>query len=217
MRQSLTVLCRAAGLKTPAMEYRFCLDRKWRFDYAWPDQRIALEYEGGVTSGGRHTRAVGYTKDCEKYNQAQIMGWTVLRVTNLTQDSEVINTLKAAAAKGAKVAGKKLQFSRNFTKLYESLYSTLRHNLVAAKYAAGDLVTVYLNDEKHHLAFITGVSLKPLREIEIEVLMKDAAYKGFEIRTHEQYLDLLRELYPDKEFKSIDDYVTLIILSKVNA
>ena len=43
---------------------------------------LALEIEGGVHSRGRHTRPIGYEKDCEKYNSALVLGWHVLRVTS---------------------------------------------------------------------------------------------------------------------------------------
>ena len=60
-------------------EYRFDDVRKWRFDYACPALMLAIEQEGGVFSGGRHTRAVGYIGDMEKYSAAAAQGWIVLR------------------------------------------------------------------------------------------------------------------------------------------
>jgi len=72
--------CRVEGLPAPTPEYRFHDTRKWRFDYAWPKRMVALEVEGGVWMRGRHTRGSGFVKDMEKYNQAALMGWTVLRV-----------------------------------------------------------------------------------------------------------------------------------------
>lgn len=69
------------GLPTPITEHRFHPVRKWRFDYAWPDRKIALEVEGGMWSGGRHNHASGFFKDMEKYNAAACLGWRVLRVT----------------------------------------------------------------------------------------------------------------------------------------
>ena len=60
-------------------EYRFHKVRKWRFDYACPELMIAIELEGGVFIGGRHTRGMGYVNDCEKYNEALKLGWRVLR------------------------------------------------------------------------------------------------------------------------------------------
>jgi very-short-patch-repair endonuclease len=63
-------------------EHKFHPDRKWRFDMAIPSLKIAIEYEG-VYGGGksRHTTKGGYTGDCDKYNEAQILGWRVLRFT----------------------------------------------------------------------------------------------------------------------------------------
>jgi len=62
-------------------EFRFHLTRKWRFDYAHPVLKIALEVEGGVWSGGRHTRGKGFLGDVEKYNAAAAAGWAVFRCT----------------------------------------------------------------------------------------------------------------------------------------
>lgn len=68
------------GLR-PVKEYQFHPVRKWRFDYAFPAQRVALEVEGGVHTGGRHIRPRGFLNDMEKYNTAAAMGWRVLRCT----------------------------------------------------------------------------------------------------------------------------------------
>jgi hypothetical protein len=55
--------------------------RKWRFDFANTPAKVAIELEGGVFSGGRHTRGAGYAEDCDKYNEAALLGWTVFRLT----------------------------------------------------------------------------------------------------------------------------------------
>jgi len=62
-------------------EYKFHPTRKWRFDFAFPPFMIAAEIEGGIFSGGRHTRGTGYQADCEKYNEAAALGWRVFRFT----------------------------------------------------------------------------------------------------------------------------------------
>lgn len=72
---------KATGLPEPSIEHRFHPVRRWRFDFAWPDSMVAVEVEGGVYSGGRHTRGVGFENDCEKYNEATLLGWRVMRVT----------------------------------------------------------------------------------------------------------------------------------------
>ena len=61
-------------------EFQFHPTRKWRFDYAVPSRKVALEVEGGAWTGGRHTRAQGFIADMEKYNTAALFGWRVLRV-----------------------------------------------------------------------------------------------------------------------------------------
>ena len=63
----------------PLTEHRFHATRKWRFDYAWEDHRVALEVEGGVWVGGRHTSGAGFVKDMEKYNEAACLGWRIIR------------------------------------------------------------------------------------------------------------------------------------------
>jgi hypothetical protein len=66
-------------------EFKFLHDRKFRFDIAMPEKKIAIEYEGlAISSKGiksRHTTNVGYSNDCIKYNLAIVNGWKVLRFT----------------------------------------------------------------------------------------------------------------------------------------
>lgn len=66
-------------LGTVQREHRFHKERKWRFDFAIPSAKLAVEIEGGTWSGGRHTRGSGYQADLEKYNTALAMGWKVFR------------------------------------------------------------------------------------------------------------------------------------------
>ena len=62
-------------------EYRFHPTRKWRFDFCHEASHTAIEIEGGVWSGGRHTRGSGYRGDLEKYNNATFLGWVVIRLS----------------------------------------------------------------------------------------------------------------------------------------
>ena len=71
-----------------AAEYRFHPSRKWRFDLAIVPLKIAIEYEGIMGAPrSRHTSATGYTGDANKYNEAQLHGWLVLRFTALNMKS----------------------------------------------------------------------------------------------------------------------------------
>lgn len=62
-------------------EHKFHPTRRWKFDYAIPDLKIGIEYEGLVSRKSRHTTLKGYSGDCEKYNEAALHGWKVLRYT----------------------------------------------------------------------------------------------------------------------------------------
>jgi very-short-patch-repair endonuclease len=88
--------CRAYNLK-PEREYFFHLTRKWRFDFAWPDEKLAVEIEGvSKFIFGRHQQKDGYTKDTEKYNAAVVLEWRVLRfTTEAVFSGEAIDTVRA--------------------------------------------------------------------------------------------------------------------------
>ena len=81
LEHQMAIQIRAEDLPAPEREYQWAPDRKWRFDFAWPGDRLALEVEGGTWNQGRHTRGAGFARDCEKYNTATLAGWRVLRVT----------------------------------------------------------------------------------------------------------------------------------------
>ena len=78
MATTISLLERAilkyTGLKTVA-EYRFHPTREWRFDFAVPAARVAIEVEGGIWNG----REEGWRRDLEKYNEAAACGWLVIR------------------------------------------------------------------------------------------------------------------------------------------
>jgi hypothetical protein len=80
-RAAVAKLFEDAGLPMPVAEHRFHPTRLWRFDYAWPAQKIALEVEGGIWTGGRHIKPAGFIADLEKYNAAAVLGWRILRLT----------------------------------------------------------------------------------------------------------------------------------------
>lgn len=87
-----TLLCRQQLGAECVKEYQFHKNRKWRFDYALPAYKIALEVEGGVWTQGRHVRPQGFLGDIEKYNTATLMGWRVFRCTpsNLVSDRTLL-------------------------------------------------------------------------------------------------------------------------------
>ena len=91
--RQLTLKCSANG-----EELKFDEVRKWRFDYAIEALKIAVEYEGGVfmkVSG--HNTAKHYTKDTDKYNRAQALGWRIIRLTAINYKT-VLQTLNSYVA-----------------------------------------------------------------------------------------------------------------------
>ena len=87
-------LLTVAGLPLPVAEHRFAPPRRWRFDFAWPDLRVALELEGGAFGVGKpcpackqrrragHTAIKRFRSDMDKYNAAAAAAppWSVLRI-----------------------------------------------------------------------------------------------------------------------------------------
>ena len=74
----LSFQMKAVGLDF-VTEYRFDMLRRWRADFAFPKQKLLVEYEGGIYTQGRNTRGKGYEGDLEKYNTATLLGFRVLR------------------------------------------------------------------------------------------------------------------------------------------
>ena len=78
-------------------EYAFHPRRKFRADFAYPAERLLIEVEGGTHSGGRHVRGEGYETDCEKYNEAVILGFRVLRfTTNMVSSRKAVKDIQKA-------------------------------------------------------------------------------------------------------------------------
>lgn len=83
------------GLPDPIAEFQFLPDRKFRFDFCWPNKKVALEVQGGLWSGGAHVRGAALLKEYEKYNMACVLGWRILFV--VPQDLcllETVNLIK---------------------------------------------------------------------------------------------------------------------------
>ena len=68
-------------------EYSFAPPRRWRFDFAYPHRKLAVEIDGSSAGGGgRHAFPQHREKDNEKFNEAALRGWVVLHGT--TQQAE---------------------------------------------------------------------------------------------------------------------------------
>ncbi|HEU4582487.1 MAG TPA: hypothetical protein VFS67_29720 [Polyangiaceae bacterium] len=66
----------------PQSEFRFHPTRGWKFDFAFPSHKLAIEIQGRARGNpdapGRHQTVDGIRRDCEKNNAAVALGWRVL-------------------------------------------------------------------------------------------------------------------------------------------
>ena len=90
------------GLPKPVFEHRFHPVRRWRFDVAFLDSKVALEIQGGIFTHGRHVRGAALLKEWEKLNTAAGIGWRVLFCQPKDVcSSETIRFLKMAIGEDA--------------------------------------------------------------------------------------------------------------------
>ena len=87
----------ALGVDGWEQEYRFHESRRWRFDFAMPALKLAVECEGHGGAKSRHTTYTGYEADAQKYNACQLDGWLLLRFTsNMIKSGEALRDIERA-------------------------------------------------------------------------------------------------------------------------
>ena len=77
----LAMQIKMAGLITPEREFKAVAGRRFRWDFAWPDQKLLVEVQGGIWAKGGHSTGVGITRDAEKANLATLNGYRQITVT----------------------------------------------------------------------------------------------------------------------------------------
>ncbi len=77
-------------------EFRFHPERKWRADLAHIASCTLIETEGGIYIQGRHNRADGFIAEIEKYLEAFLAGWAVVRLTATQISTPTVERLIAA-------------------------------------------------------------------------------------------------------------------------
>jgi very-short-patch-repair endonuclease len=87
LEDALYFQIKVSGLPLPERQHKPIEGRKYAFDFAWPDQKLACEVDGGVWTGGRHSRGSGIETDAEKYSLAAARGWRILRVVGKQVES----------------------------------------------------------------------------------------------------------------------------------
>lgn len=120
--EEFALQCRMAGLPPFMSKPNECHfakafnGRLWRFDFAWPEFKVAVEIEGLAVTRlegrlvvlGRHASIDGFREDCEKYNTAALLGWSVLRFEQkLVKPGKALEfTLRMLTARGFKTPPK---------------------------------------------------------------------------------------------------------------
>ena len=82
-------------------EFKYNTARKFKFDYANLPLKIAIEMEGGIYTGTGHAKTGTYLKDMDKYNDAQLKGWIVLRYA-YGQENKIEGDVRKAIEKRKK-------------------------------------------------------------------------------------------------------------------
>ena len=96
LERRFELLWKTAGGPALQSEFRFHATRKWRADYAHIESRTLIEVEGGAWVGGRHTRAAGFVADAEKYLEATLAGWRLVRLVDRQLTLETVGRVAAA-------------------------------------------------------------------------------------------------------------------------
>lgn len=87
---------RLAGIPSVEREFKFHPVRRWRFDIVARAHSLAVEVDGGAFTGG-HSRGAAYAKECQKFNEAVLCGWRVLRVTpGMVKDGTALALVRRA-------------------------------------------------------------------------------------------------------------------------
>lgn len=82
-------------------EHRFHETRRWRFDFAFPEQKLAVEIHGAIFTQGRHSRGKGIEGDMEKINAAQELGWNVYCVSGgMVKSGQAVSMVERLLKKG---------------------------------------------------------------------------------------------------------------------
>jgi very-short-patch-repair endonuclease len=76
-------------------EYHFDTpDSKRRLDFAWVDQRVGVEVQGGLWGMQAHNHPTSIGKDYRKLNAAQLKGWIVLQFSGDMIEKEMPEVLR---------------------------------------------------------------------------------------------------------------------------
>ena len=80
-------------------EYRFLPPRRFRFDFAAVEVKVAIEINGGNWGRGRHTNPKALINEYEKLSLAALHGWRVFLLSGEMVTEEWVNAIAEAIKK----------------------------------------------------------------------------------------------------------------------
>jgi hypothetical protein len=93
-------MLKVEGLLPVKQQYRFHPERKWAADFCWPEHKLILELQGGTWNNGAHVRGKRFEQDCEKFNEATLLGYrTLLATTDMVHDGRAVNQVRRALSR----------------------------------------------------------------------------------------------------------------------
>jgi very-short-patch-repair endonuclease len=85
------------AINLPVKEHMGIPGRKYRFDYAWLTEKVAVEIQGGVYTKHAHGSITGILAGYRKANECAKYGWRVLYFTPAEMKlTDTVKTIKAA-------------------------------------------------------------------------------------------------------------------------
>lgn len=70
------------GIDKFERQFLFHPTKKYRFDFAWPEHKLACEVQGAIWIKGHHSYGAGLIEDYKKANEAAILGWRMIYVSS---------------------------------------------------------------------------------------------------------------------------------------
>lgn len=93
----LVALLVQAGLQKPVLQHEVVhAGRRYRLDFAYPDERVAIEYDGR-----QHAELEVWEADHPRQNDVVLAGWTILRYTRrmyLREPERIVREVRQALA-----------------------------------------------------------------------------------------------------------------------
>ncbi len=98
LEAALLYYLRVGGLPAPVTQYKAVEGRRWVWDFAYPEQRLLIEVQGGIwMERGGHNTGNGLQRDYEKNNAAVLAGWRVLYFSReMIEDLRAVEVVRAA-------------------------------------------------------------------------------------------------------------------------